>query len=80
MYLGNSGQLLFHSEKSLEELIRVGYKFIKELMLCFTVPKKKAWNPTLLGVLFSMRIRKESDEMNHVINLPLWGSHLSCLP
>ena len=32
MYLGNSGQLSFHSEKSLQELIRAVCKFIKELM------------------------------------------------
>jgi len=80
LYLGNSSQLSFHSEKSLEELIRPVRKFIKELMHCFTAHEKEAWKPTLQRFVFSRRTKKESEETNHVKNLPLWGSKLSWLP
>jgi len=42
MYLGNSGQLSFHKEESLEELIRAVCKFIKEPTQCVTAPEKEA--------------------------------------
>jgi len=80
MYLGNSGQLSFHSQKSVEELIRAVRKFIKELMQCFTAPEKEAWKPTLQRFVFSSRTKKESEETNGVKNLRLRGSKLSCLP
>jgi len=72
MYLGNSGQLSFHSEKSLEELIGALRKFIKELTECFTAPKMEAWNPTLQRFVFSRRMRKDSEETNRLKNLALW--------
>jgi len=70
MYLGNSGELSFYSEKSLEELIQAVRKFSKELTQCFTVPQKKSWQPTLQRFDFLRRIRKESEETNCVKNLP----------
>jgi len=80
MYPGNSSQLSFLSENSLEELIRAIRKFIKELMQCFTVPEKAVWKPTLQRFVFSRRMRKESQERICVKNLPLWGRKLFCLP
>jgi len=80
MYLGNSDQLSFHSEKSFEELIRAMCKFIKEPKHCFTPPVKEGRKPMLQRFVFSRRMRKESEETNCVKNLPLWGSKLSCLP
>jgi len=54
MYPGDSSHLSFHSNKSLEELIRAVCKFIKELTQCFTVPEKEAWKPTLKRFVFQV--------------------------